>query len=262
MTKTAIAARLPDIDTVLFDLDGTLYLGAHEIPGAAHVVARLQAAGKQVFFLSNNSSKSHTQYVHRLAAFGIAATEREIVLSTDSLIAHLRERRICDVHLVGTQALHETLEAAGIRTAAARPACVVIGYDTELNYDKLRRACRFINAGVELIATHCDVFCPSEDGPLPDVGSFLEMLRVATGRVPSHVLGKPTSSMLAAIRARAGIDPARTFVVGDRLYTDMQFARNIGAQGVLVLSGDTTAEQLQAGALEPDFVLESVAQML
>lgn len=262
MAHRTIAERLPGIDTILFDLDGTLYLGPREIPGAARTVARLQAAGKQVFFLSNNSSKSHAQYVQRLTALGIAATEHAIVLSTDALIAHLRARQVRDVHLLGTHGLRETLEAAGIRTDAMRPACVVIGYDTELTYDKLHRACRFINAGVEMIATHCDAFCPSEDGPLPDVGSFLEMLRVATGHVPSHILGKPTPSMLTAIRARAAVDPARTLVVGDRLYTDMQFARNIGAQGVLVLSGDTTPEQLQASVLKPDFVLDSVAQML
>ena len=254
--------HLSAVDTIFFDLDGTLYLGHKPIAGAARAVGRLRALGKRVYFLSNNSSKSKRQYVERLRAFDIPATDDEVILSTDSLVTYLQAQRIGRVHVLGTRGLCDAVAHAGIAVVDRDPEYVVIGYDTELTYAKLAAACRHINAGVPMLATHCDLFCPSEDGPLPDVGSFLEMLKAATGKSPEQIFGKPTPSMLAAIQARAPVDPARALMVGDRLYTDMRFARNIGAKSLLVLSGETRMDQLSATDFSPDFVLDSVADMV
>lgn len=40
------------------DLDGTMYRGTDRIPAAARFIKRLQSAGKQVLFVTNNSTRS------------------------------------------------------------------------------------------------------------------------------------------------------------------------------------------------------------
>ena len=40
------------------DLDGVVWLGDRAVPGAAEAVARLQKAGEQVLFVTNNSGRT------------------------------------------------------------------------------------------------------------------------------------------------------------------------------------------------------------
>jgi len=49
-------------------------------------------------------------------------------------------------------------------------------------------------------------------------------------------------------------------VVGDRLYTDMAMARASGAMGVLVLTGETMAEQAKLVTPPPDLVVRDLAE--
>ncbi|SVA76077.1 uncharacterized protein METZ01_LOCUS128931, partial [marine metagenome] len=40
------------------DLDGVVWLGDRAVPGASGAVARLQKAGEQVLFVTNNSGRT------------------------------------------------------------------------------------------------------------------------------------------------------------------------------------------------------------
>jgi HAD superfamily hydrolase (TIGR01450 family) len=250
-------SRIRDLVNFVFDLDGTLYVGKKIIPGAIDAIKALRAAGKKIYFVSNNSSKSRGDYVRTLGDYGISCHESEIVLSTDSLVAFLEANQVKKIHVLGTDSLVETLSRFGFDTCSSSPEYVVIGYDTELTYEKLVSACGHINAGVDFLATHSDIFCPSELGPVPDVGAFLEMITATTGKKPTRVFGKPDISMLRTL----GIDPALTVVVGDRMYTDIMMARNFGCQSVLVLTGDTTRELVDVADLVADFVVNSVEDL-
>ena len=61
---------------------------------------------------------------------------------------------------------------------------------------------------------------------------------------------------------RFGVPSARTAVVGDRLYTDIACGVNAGIDAVLVLSGETREADLAGSAVQPTFVLGSVAEYL
>lgn len=254
--------QLPEIDSFIFDLDGTLYVGSRPIEGASRTIAQLRQQGKRVFFISNNSSKNKQDYVSRLEKLGIAAKEDEIVLSTDAVVNWLNRRRVEKIHVLGTNSLKKTLLDEGFNIDSADPEFVVIGYDTELNYKKLVTACKYINEGTDILATHPDMFCPSEIGPIPDIGATLEMIRLTTGKTPFKVFGKPSREMIKPLVDRFDLDLTRTLMVGDRLHTDIAMARDVGCRGLLVLSGETGREQLEDSSVIPDFVLDSVAVLL
>lgn len=253
--------KLKSIENILLDLDGTVYVGSQPVNGAGHAITQLRSQGKNVFFLSNNSSKNKADYVQRLQTLGIESSIEEIVLSTDGVINYLKQEKVDSIHVLGTNSLKKTLLDAGFQIDSAKPEYVIVGYDTELSYQKLITACKYINDGADLLATHCDIFCPSEYGPIPDIGSMLEMLRLTTGKVPKRIFGKPAPEMIEPLVRPFGLDLSKTLIIGDRLHTDIQMSKNAGCLGMLVLTGESTRDQLETSEIKPDFILNSIADL-
>ena len=253
--------RLEDIDNILLDLDGTVYVGSQVIPGVADTIRALRDRGKSIYFLSNNSSKAKDDYVARLAELGIDASATEIVLSTDGLVSFLKRESVTTIHVLGTNSLKKVFMDEGFRIDSESPEYVVLGYDTELNYPKLMTACKHINDGVDILATHADAFCPTENGPMPDIGALIDMIETTTGKRPRKIFGKPDLEMVTPLVERYKLDPRRTLIVGDRLHTDIAMSKSAGCYGMLVLTGETSRDRLENSEVQPDFVLNSIAQL-
>ncbi len=259
-------ADLDGIEAVFLDLDGTIYLGGELIPGAMDFLQRCKDQGVARYFLSNNSSRSVTQYLKKLQDFGIPATREDVLLSTHDLLAWLHKEAVTETWLIGTEGMREMMEEVGIATKSSSPQYVVLGYDTEINYEKIATGSIHLHTGVPLVASHPDMVCPSPDGGLPDVGAYLAMLKVTTGVDPVHITGKPNAGMILHKIEALGLDPAKCAMVGDRLYTDIAMATCAGCVGVLVLSGEATRDDVAAlpdGAeQQPTLIVESVDELL
>ena len=259
-------ASLNDIDAVFLDLDGTIYLGADLIDGSLDFLTRCDDSGVKRYFLSNNSSRSVDQYVTKLAGLGIPATTEDVLLSTHDLLSWLASNEVSETWLVGTEGMRGMLESQGIATQSQTPQYVVLGYDTEISYDKIATASIHLHRGVPMVASHPDMVCPSPDGGLPDTGAYMAMFEATTGVRPIHVCGKPEPGMILHKIEDLGLNPARCAMVGDRLYTDMAMATRAGVKGVLVLSGEATEEDvatLPDGAEQmPDLIVKSVDELL
>jgi NagD protein len=67
--------------------------------------------------------------------------------------------------------------------------------------------------------------------------------------------------MLRGILARHALRPNQIAMVGDRIYTDLAMAHRAGTMGVLVLSGEATAEEAARAEPAPDLVLPSLAEL-
>jgi HAD superfamily hydrolase (TIGR01450 family) len=252
---------LDGIDAVFLDLDGTIYLGGSLIEGASEFLDRLENRGIRRFFLSNNSSKSVGQYLEKLGGMGIDANEEEVLLSTHDLIAWLSNEGVSDTFLVGTEGMREMLEENGISTNSKEPELVVLGYDTEISYDKLSTASVHLHNGVPMVASHPDMVCPSPDGGLPDTGAYMALFEATTGVRPKHICGKPNRGMILHKIKELGLETASCAMVGDRLYTDMEMAERAGIHGILVLSGEATRDDLEKSGLNPSLVVESVSSL-
>ena len=250
---------LPEgIKIVLLDLDGTIHLGGTPIPGAVNFIKRCHENGIKTIFLSNNSSKSVNEYVVKLNSMGINACVDDVLLSTHDCIQWLKMKEWTNVYCLGTKSMKEMMVENGIKCLEDDVDCVVLGYDTELTYEKLAKATSLIHQNIPLVATHPDIVCPSPDGGLPDVGAILKMIELATGVQPTIITGKPRSEMILGRLDIEGVEPSKVAMIGDRLYTDMEMARSSEVVSVLVLSGEATQEDVDNYSWTPDFVVNSV----
>jgi len=248
-------------------MDGTIYSGSTLFPFTLPFLGRLKTLGIGYTFLTNNSSKNTYDYLAHLKKFGIPATAEQIYTSTHSTIEYLREnlpdgRRL---FVLGTSSLKAEFAAAGFSLAGEvppdSPEAVIVGFDPTLTFARLCRASYWIRAGKPFIATHPDLVCPTDEPTvLVDCGSICAALEKATGRTPDAVLGKPDPRMLHSILRRHNLQPEQLAMAGDRLYTDMAMAHRVGAFGVLVLTGETTAADVAQANLPLDLVVPSLQQ--
>ena len=257
-----ISQSLDGIKAVFLDLDGTIYLGDSLIHGALDFLGRLEERGIKRYFLSNNSSKSVEQYVEKLRDLGIDADKDEVLLSTHDLISWLSKKEVTSTFLVGTEGMRSMLEEEGIETSSEQPEFVVLGYDTEISYEKLATASIHLHEGVQLVASHPDMVCPSPRGGLPDTGAYMSLFKATTGVGPVHVCGKPNKGMILHKVDDLGLKPSECCMVGDRLYTDIEMADRAGVYGILVLSGEASVDDVEEGELRPSLIVESVAELL
>lgn len=260
------APELTQIECFVLDMDGTVNLGDTPIPGARELIQTLRAKEIPFYFFTNNSSRSPLAYVERLHGLGFTDVRRgEIMTSGDVMIDWIKERsEKAAVYLAGTPALRRQFTDAGIGLVSEdSPGAdfAVLGFDTTFDYKKADALCRLVSGGVPFLATNIDRVCPLEDGVfLPDCGSMAAMITHATGVEPRFV-GKPFAETANYILARAGTDPRRTAIVGDRLYTDIRTAENGGLVGIAVLSGEIGWDDIEQSSVRPDYVLESVADI-
>jgi len=243
--KTAIA-RLLRCKAFLVDMDGTIYVDEQATPGAVEFIAELRKAGRDLLFVTNNSSRHRSDYCARLASLGIATSDVDVMTSGDAMTSFLIEQtHHRSAYVVGTDRLRNTLREGGIDVDAKDPACVVAGFDDELTYEKLRIACSLLMQRRPFYATHPDRTCITSQGLVPDVAAVIGACEAVTGVRPT-VIGKPEAPMVELALERLRARAETTAVVGDQLDTDMTMARRHGMLGVLVMTGETTPQRLAA----------------
>ena len=266
-THDELMEHLRRIRHVALDMDGTIYMGMSLFPYTKPFLAGLKEMGIGYSFLTNNPSKSIADYLHKLDVLGIRATRDEMYTTALATIDYIREHYPAAkrLFLLGTPSMISEFEAAGFESAADSaddvPDVVVAAFDMTLQYDRLCRAAWWVSQGVPYIATNPDRVCPTDQPTvLVDCGSICKCLEHATGRTPDIVLGKPDPNMLTGIKERFGLRADEIAMVGDRIYTDVAMARNAGALGVLVLSGETTEEVASAADPQPDVTALSLKE--
>lgn len=249
----------------LLDMDGTIYLSETLFDGTLDFLRHVKAAGGRYVFLTNNSSRGTDAYVAKLARLGIEAAPDEFFTSADATIAYLLQTAPRDVYYVcGTQSLKKQLREAGLRVEDALTdeiTTVLLGYDTELSYEKLENCCILLNRGAKYIATHPDMVCPTWYGSAPDCGSVIEMLHTATGRRPK-IIGKPQPEMALAAMEKFGCTKEQTCLIGDRLYTDIACGVNAGIDTIFVLSGEGVMQDIEKYHVKPTYVFQNIRAVL
>lgn len=245
----------------ILDMDGTVYLGNRLFPETLPFLERIRNSGARYLFFTNNASRAKDTYVKRLQGMGIPAQPEDILTSAETTIAFLKRYRAGkSVYVVGTPDLIRSFEEAGIRVEEDAPI-VVASFDTTLTYDKLEKACRYIREGAEFLSTHPDFNCPVEGGFIPDSGAICALITASTGKTPRY-FGKPYEDTLDIIEEFTGVSRKDMVVVGDRLYTDVALGATHGVDSVLVLSGETTREDLIGSDVQPGLVVENIGSLL
>lgn len=265
MSDKELMSACRRIRHVALDMDGTIYLGSQLFPWTKRFLKTLSDNGIGYSFLTNNPTRSLDDYVRKLHSMGIEATRDEVyttaVATIDYIKTHFPEAK--RLFVLGTPSMTGEFEAAGFKMCADspddRPDILVVAFDTTLIYPRLCRAAWWASQGVPYIATNPDRVCPTDQPViLVDCGSICACIEHATGRKPDIVIGKPNPDMLRGIMDRYGYRPDEIAMCGDRIYTDVAMARNAGALGVLVLSGETTLETAVSSDPQPPITADTV----
>ncbi len=241
--------------TWALDLDGVLWTGSTPIEGSAEAVNSLRAAGHEIVFVTNNAASTIAEQETKLGDFGVDATDR--VISSALAGAELVEPGE-RVFVMGGPGAVEAVEARGAETVDSSSCdAVVVALDRELSYERLSIAVLAIRGGARFIATNTDTSFPHERGFLPGAGALVAAVQTATGVAPI-VGGKPHQPMANLVRARFG---DKGIMVGDRPETDGLFARSLGYEFGLVLTGVTQANDLPTDP-PADRVAASLGEMV
>ncbi|XP_055347951.1 glycerol-3-phosphate phosphatase-like [Paramacrobiotus metropolitanus] len=265
---------LKNHDSFLFDCDGVLWHGNTLIPGAAEALSLLKAKGKQVFYVTNNSTSTREQYAEKCRKLGLPAEKKEIVCTAHSAALYLqdllRPTFTCrpKVYLVGCVSIADELNAVGIDSVGLGPDpvgenftqdkwrsveleddidAVVVGFDPHISFIKILKAASYLKKPlVHFVATNTDQSFPTTSSRIvvPGTGCVVAPIAMAADRIPT-VMGKPETLMFEYLQKEFELDSAKCVFIGDRLNTDILLAHKCGMKSVMALSGVSTLEEVE-----------------
>lgn len=262
--------NISDIHGLIIDMDGVLWHGNQAQPGLCEFFRTLRDLGLPFVLATNNASLTAEQYVVKLADMGVEIHLGEILTSGMATANHLAERYSPEqtrVFVIGSAGARQPLLERGFSLTglyefeSGHGADVVVcGLDRELSWDKLATAALNIRAGAAFFATNGDVTLPTEQGFVPGNGATLAALEAATGVSPI-VIGKPEPVLYQQAFSVLGVEAAHILAIGDRLDTDILGAVRAGIRSLMVLSGISTLEELEAVDYAPTWILQDIVEL-
>ncbi|KAF2719108.1 2-phosphoglycolate phosphatase [Polychaeton citri CBS 116435] len=292
--KAGIETFIDQFDVFLFDCDGVLWSGDHVFPGTAETIEMLRSKGKQLVFVTNNSTKSRADYKKKFDGVGISCKEDEVFGSSYSAAIYISRILALPppknkVYVLGESGIESELASekvpfcGGTDPSLRRDiqpedftkiasgelldpdvAIVLAGLDFHTSYLKVALGLHYLKRGAKFLATNIDSTLPSAGALFPGAGSTFAPLAKSAGAEPL-ALGKPSQAMMDAIEGKFKLDRKRTCMVGDRLNTDIQFGIEGGLGGTLaVLTGVSKKEEfLEEGAkVVPSAYVDKLGDLL
>ncbi|CAB50511.1 HAD-IIA family hydrolase [Pyrococcus abyssi] len=253
---------------IIFDMDGVIYRGNKPIPGAKEVIEFLKGNNVRFLFLTNNSTKTPEMYREKLLNMGIDVPAEIIVTSGLATRIYMEKHYPPGkVFIIGGRGLIVEMKKLGWEIISLEEAkrgkwreidYVVVGLDPELTYEKLKYATLAIRNGALFIGTNPDTTFPGEEGIYPGAGSIIAALKASTEKEPI-IIGKPNRPMYEVIKERC---PGEMWMVGDRLDTDIIFAKRFGMKAIMVLTGVHSLEDIKRLNIQPDLVLQDISHLV
>ncbi|HEY3312636.1 MAG TPA: HAD-IIA family hydrolase [Anaerolineales bacterium] len=257
----------PTAKGLILDMDGVLWTDTAPIGDLPAIFARIKALGLAVAMATNNSTSTAEMYVKRLREFGVSVEPWQVVTSSLAVAEMMRHNLPsgAPVFAIGEKGLNDVLLSAGFELLptgqAEKAEAVVIGLDREVNFDKMREATLLVRAGKPFYATNPDRTFPTPRGQIPGAGAWVSVIVTATDVEPQYA-GKPYPFILELALERLGTSRANTFIVGDRLETDIAGGQALGFPTALVLSGVSTPTQAQSWTPAVDIIVPDLATLL
>jgi HAD superfamily hydrolase (TIGR01450 family) len=259
-------ALTDELDGLLVDLDGVVWIGREMVPGSAEALAALLGGGMEIVFVTNNPGKLASAYGERLREAEIPVADDQVVTAGEATAALAAERagEGASAFVIGAPAFHETVAAAGLNVlegeAGREAELVIVSGHRGFNYRELLTATRALQRGATLLATSRDPTMPMPGGAVPGTGAVLAAVETASGAT-AEIGGKPEPHLFELARERIG-GTGRVAMVGDRVSSDVEGGRRAGLETILVLSGSTSREEAERATPSPDHVVADLAGLL
>ena len=224
------------VDIVLFDLDGTVYYGSKIIDGANDTINFFRQHGKQVYFTTNNSTKTRKQIYERLIGLGVDCRLEE-VLTSGYLAALLAKKRFMeDIYIFGSKNLISEFEEQGIKVNQEETAQnLLIGYDPDMTYEGLTKAVQVALHARCIMACNKERVYPGDNARLmPGCGAMTAPIEWCANRQCDFIIGKPNITMVEHLSAEKNVPANRFLVIGDTFESDIAMANVAGCQSILI----------------------------
>lgn len=249
-------------DSLLLDLDGTIWEGGRPIPGAVETV---NAAGLPSVYITNNASRGPDQVAEMLRGIGLEVGADDVLTAAQAAV-NLAADHIepgSAVLVLGTESFQQLATDAGYRvveSADQQPQAVLQGHNPDTGWAQLSEAALAIRQGATFIASNLDTSLPTERGLAVGNGSMVAAVVSATGVEPIAA-GKPLPTMFR--QAVADLGSQRPLAVGDRLDTDIEGANAAGMPTLQVLTGVSGPLSLIEAPKEqrPTYIGETMADL-
>lgn len=254
--------KLKSKKVYFIDRDGTLTLGGEVINGASDFIEKLKKKDKHFFVTTNNSSKSPREHFNKLKSIGLNIEEENILVSIQAAIKFLKESNKKRIFWVANKGVSSYLESEGLVFDDEKPQAILLTYDDQIDYRKLRKISYLVRKGIPYYATHCDIVCPSREGPIPDIGTFIKVIEMTAGKTPNKIFGKPNKNSIKPSLDELGLKFEDAVIIGDRLYTDISLAENSDVTSILVLTGETTREEYEESDIRSDIIISDLDEII
>ena len=254
---------LQNVKALILDMDGVLWRGSDIIGDLSKIFDTLKSKNIEFLFATNNSTKTIEHYINKFTLAGVEIQPWQVISSAvatiEFLVSNFPQHK--SIFVIGEDGLINSFKQKGFEIASDRVDAVVIGLDTQVNYEKLSKATHYIRSGAAFFGTNPDTTLPTPQGLAPGAGSIISSIEAATG-VEATIIGKPKPIMfqIALDLLKASAD--ETLVVGDRLETDILGAQNAGCQTALVLSGVSTREMAASWKPPPTYIFPDLESLV
>ncbi|XP_076249473.1 glycerol-3-phosphate phosphatase-like [Calliopsis andreniformis] len=276
LSKEEFQNFMDSIDIILSDCDGVLWRETEVIQGSPEAVNKFKQLGKKFFYITNNNTKTRSEFVVKCKNLKYEAALEDIVCTSFLAAVYLKEKKFDKrVYVIGSEGIIKELEAEGIKHCGIGPdimdgdelemvvnfkpdpeiGAIVVGFDKHFSFPKLVKAATYLkDPNVHFVGTNCDTERPSpNDNKFPGTGCFIKTIEAASSR-KAVMLGKPEPFLIEYISKKFGLNPQRTLMIGDNLTTDILFGKRCGFKTLLVLSGITSKDDVNAmNASNPDY---------
>lgn len=243
----------------IFDIDGTISLDNRLFAKTTDVFLKLRSQGKYIYMVTNNSSKLPSHYLANLEKAGLNTSNINLISSLDTALDYLKHTGMNKIYWAANEVVSSYIKGKGFVFCEQSPQCLLLTYDTELNYAKLLKITELLHKNTPYFVTHTDFVCPTDLGYyVPDVGSFMALIKGTTGKMPDKSFGKPERYCIDKALKETGLTEKDAIVIGDRLYTDIELGNRAGITSVLVLSGETTPAIYDNSSIKADIVLSGI----
>jgi len=274
--REEILQALVRADGWMLDVDGCLVrtskaggAGGTAIDGAVQLLEWLRRHGKDFVICTNASQRPVGTYAAHLRKLGLDVGDDEMMTAAtaaaDYIAAHHRGARVL---VVGDTGLEEALRERDLGLAppdATNADVVVVGAADSYRAATLNGACLSVaDRGAAFYVTVDTPWFHGGVGRSVASSSAMAAAIAAVTGVRPQVCGKPSQAIGEVLRTRLGGAGRRLVVVGDMASIEVRLAHQMGALGILVMSGGTSAQELPLlpPAHRPHLVAQDVGELI
>jgi 4-nitrophenyl phosphatase len=253
---------------IFLDMDGVLWRGERVIYENVEVVKRWEREGIKIIYLTNNSTRKREYHLEKLKGLGLNPEMEDILTSSFVTAIWLKNRGIKEVFVIGEEGLIHEISSYSIKIeddveslirGSKNVDAVVVGMDRNISYTKLWTAQRCIERGSLFCVSNTDRTYPVHDGVAPGGGAIVAAIEASTSKSPDVIIGKPHPPIFEEALRRVSCSREEILVVGDRIDSDIEGAKGMGLDSLLVLTGITDREKIPLESC-PNYIVKTLKE--